>query len=48
MGDIHKFDKIEYEGKEKDKQDAKANPKTDTLAGLKVRVMALEKLAGID
>lgn len=43
----HKFDKAEYDQKEQDKADAKLNPKSDTLAGLKVRVAALEKLAGV-
>lgn len=47
MGDKHKFDKVEYEGKKKDKEDAKSNTKADTLAGLRLRVIALEKLAGV-
>lgn len=42
-----KFDKVAYEAAKQDKADAKLNPKSDTLAGLKVRVAALEKLAGV-
>lgn len=43
-----KFDKTAYEAAKQDMADAKANPKTDnTLLGLKARVAALEKLAGV-
>lgn len=42
----NKFDKVEFDAKEKAKKDAKANVKADTLAGLKVRVAFLEAKEG--
>lgn len=40
----HKFDKAKYEQMKKDHDDAKANPKIDTLQGLKVRVANIENI----
>lgn len=51
MGDKHKFDKVEYEGKEKkkkdedkEKDDAKVEEKKNDLKGLQQRVERIERI----
>ena len=44
----HKFDKVEFDAKKKDHGDAKANPKTNGVPAIAVRLAALEKLAGVN